>query len=197
MIDDACHELSQRLNMVSLCEFAEGYHRQTHITLRRSPISKTPWILAKVRCEQNFRLATELIEKPGGVGLFSYLWANFKGLLQKKSRFKRTGSVERVIVPVKCTKERFSERFYRMDESAVFDWGQYLDIDAKHIPRNAMDVTEKLHFEYLRDVMKIGEYYSVEPSADARLVRLTSLDASTEDPALLTHDHRVPFRISS
>ena len=45
-ISECCRSVATKFQNIPMSEFAEGYHRQTHLSLIRSPASKTPWMLA-------------------------------------------------------------------------------------------------------------------------------------------------------
>ena len=135
---------------------AEGYHRSTHYSLERAAASRTPWVLASTRYEQNIKICDTFVEDYGEYGrdVFRFEWQNFKRLLRPTKR--------REFIPVKVRDQPFFEQVYCLSPPDPA-WSNLVGtVGSRSGPPPPDDSVTKMRTEYLKTVIAADNYYSVD-----------------------------------
>lgn len=136
-----------RLNNTPLDEGpGEGYHRQTHTSLRRACASSAQWILADTRHNHALDLARKFIKDNGKEGeqVYRYEWQNFKRLLRP--------SLDKEMTTLRMTDKEFFNKVYLLDPYTQDDWSSFFgEKPRKYEPPSAYSA---MRIEYLKHVLK-------------------------------------------
>ena len=138
----------------------EGYHRRTHLALKRAPHSKH-WVLASTRFKQNLDRCRKFCRHSSkGTAVFKFEWRRHKRILQR--RLKHWDR------PRKMSTESFHRKVYSPFEAIQDDFGCLAklvgDKSAKPPPAGE---SVKMQSEYLQSVLRQDSFFSVDLPAAA------------------------------
>ena len=179
VIDPVLASTIRRLNNVPLDEGpGEGWHRHTHITLKRAQASRATWVMGSVREKQNIDRIVEFLRAGGKLAqqVFRFEWRSYKRLLRSTARRKWNR--------VKLTDKSFYTKMYRLAPNCD-DWGPVSVAKSAAVAGDdgdggGGDDKAGFKYEYLRTIFKKEGVYSFSTEVS---------DVNSDGPTAVTREH--------